>query len=87
MGMVMITEQTEKLGLSEQGCAEKIRTLLHKFSLPTDIEIAGDEIIPIIGLDKKKSGKMLNLILISDIGKGFIKKISFNELPNYLKMG
>lgn len=84
LGMVLLTSQAEKLGLTDPGTAAKIAALLQKFSLPVEITLPREEFIKTIALDKKKRGSQLTLVLIKDIGKGYLHTIENRELPNYL---
>ena len=83
LGMVLLTSQ-EKLGLTDPGTAAKIAALLQKFSLPVEITLPREEFIKTIALDKKKRGSQLTLVLIKDIGEGYLHTIENRDLPNYL---
>lgn len=84
LGMVLLTSQAEKLGLTDPGTAAKIAALLQKFSLPVEITLPREEFIKTIALDKKKRGSQLTLVLIKDIGEGYLHTIESRDLPNYL---
>ena len=84
LGMVLLTSQAEKLGLTDPGTAAKIAALLQKFSLPVEITLPREEFIKTIALDKKKRGSQLTLVLIKDIGEGYLHTIENRDLPNYL---
>lgn len=84
LGMVLLTSQAEKLGLTDPGTAAKIAALLQKFSLPVEITLPREEFIKTIALDKKKRGSQLILVLIKDIGEGYLHAIENRDLPNYL---
>lgn len=84
LGMVLLTSQAEKLGLTDPGTAAKIAALLQKFSLPVAIILPREEFIKTIALDKKKRGSQLTLVLIKDIGEGYLHAIENRDLPNYL---
>ena len=84
IGMVRLTRQTEKLGLTELGTADSIIRALQKFSLPTEAEFDAQELLRVMSLDKKKSGAKITLIIIEAIGKGYLHKIDWQELPAYI---
>ena len=84
LGMVLLTSQAEKLGLTDPGTAAKIVALLQKFSLPVEITLSREEFIKTIALDKKKRGSQLTLVLIKDIGEGYLHTIESRDLSNYL---
>lgn len=84
LGMVLLTRKAETLGLTHPGTAAKIAALLQKFLLPVAVSLPRDEFIKTIALDKKKRGSNLTLVLIRDIGEGYLHTIESCELPNYL---
>ena len=85
MGMYIITLNSEKLGLTQHGTSEKIKSLLNKYHLKEnaeDMEIS--EVIETISLDKKNMGKNLNIILLNKVGDAFIKTIDSGEIKNFV---
>lgn len=84
IGMVLLTRQSEKLGLTEPGTADRIAALLQKFQLPVDVQMRQEEFLQAIALDKKKRGSNLTLVLLKGIGESFLQKVNFSELPCYL---
>ena len=84
IGMVLLTKESEKLGLTEQGTAARIATLLQKFKLPVDVKMRQEDFLKAIALDKKKRGSYLTLILLKKIGDSFLQKVEFGKLVNYL---
>ena len=70
IGMVQMTRQTEKLGLTAAGTAEELSRVLKKFALPVTAVFDAQEILQAMALDKKKSGKKINLVIIEKIGVG-----------------
>ena len=84
IGMVLLTQQSEKLGLTECGTADRLVALLQKFQLPVDVQMRQDDFLRAITLDKKKRGSSLTLILLKKIGESFLQKIEFEELKRYL---
>ncbi|MGE5628037.1 MAG: 3-dehydroquinate synthase [Solirubrobacterales bacterium] len=85
IGMVHITRNTEKLGLTEEGTAKRIEDILKKFGLPYNTpEMEKGAAQDTVLLDKKSSGSKISLALITSIGNGFIKKIEINDLKDYI---
>lgn len=72
IGMYEITRLGEKLGETEEKSADLIREILIKYKLPYKLDVEMEELKESISLDKKKFGKKLNLIFISEIGKSKI---------------
>lgn len=84
VGMYQITLNSEKMKLTKEGTAEKIKELLLKFHLPYKVEDAID-LVDILAIDKKNIGNNINLILLKDIGKVFIKPMNHEEIKEFFK--
>lgn len=85
IGMKHITERSEALGLTEPGTAKKLIQLIEKYGLPTTAtEYNQQALLDAITLDKKNSNSGLRIILLTTIGKSFIKKIQLDEMQLYL---
>ena len=64
IGMVLLTRQSEELGLTERGTADRIAALLQKFQLPIAVDMRRDDFLQAIALDKKKRGSHLTLVAV-----------------------
>lgn len=84
IGMVMLTEQTERMGITQAGASRRIKQILEHYSLPTEAVMATDEVLKTIAMDKKKNGSKITLVVLDKIGEGRLLKIAYEELPNYL---
>lgn len=84
IGMAQMTRQTEKLGLTAAGTAEELSRVLKKFALPVTAVFDAQEILQAMALDKKKSGKKINLVIIEKIGVGRLHKIDWQDIPAYI---
>lgn len=84
IGMCIITANSERLGITEEGTYKRLRDLLLKFNLPVKVDnlYAGD-IVKYMQNDKKGKDKFINLILLKKVGEAFIKKVPYSELKNY----
>ena len=85
IGMAMLTRQTEKLGLTAPGTADAICKVLQKYNLPVDAPYAEADLLAGIGMDKKKSGSSITLIILKEIGSSFLQKTDWQALPDYVK--
>ena len=74
IGMALLTMQTEKLGLTAPGTADAICKVLQKYNLPVDAPYAEADLLTGIGMDKKKSGSSITLIILKEIGSSFLQK-------------
>ncbi|MCY6959238.1 3-dehydroquinate synthase [Clostridium brassicae] len=85
LGMYSITKKSEELGLTEKGVSENIAKMLKKYNLQYEIDIENkDTILEAIGVDKKNSGKFINIIILKKIGEGFIHKIEREEINKFI---
>ncbi|OFI06077.1 3-dehydroquinate synthase [Clostridium acetireducens DSM 10703] len=81
MGMYAITKNSEDFGLTEKGTSDLIKKIIIKYNLPWKIPtIDKSEIIDIISRDKKNNCENMNIILLKNIGNGFIKKINIKDM-------
>lgn len=85
IGMAEIARKSEKLHITEEGSSKCIEEVLKKYELPYKVpSMDREEAFNTILLDKKSSGESINLILLKKIGEGIIKKVSFNEVGDYI---
>lgn len=85
VGMYKITVKSEELGISKAGLSERIKNLLIKFNLPYEEDnFAKNELLEAINFDKKNINKNINLVLLKDMGKSFIKNVPIDEMKKYL---
>lgn len=84
IGMLYITNKSEKQGITELGTSEKIKNMLDnfdiKYQLPT---LYMDKIRETILLDKKNISGNMKLILLEKIGRGFIKSVPVDALYKF----
>lgn len=85
IGMVRLTRNTEKMGLTEPGTADRIRRLLQKYDIPTEDPISDEDVLAGITMDKKKRGNQITLVIVPAIGKRMLKKVDFADLRPYVK--
>lgn len=84
IGMVKITAAGERAGLTEQGCAERVKALCEKYNLPTSDKASAQEIARVCQSDKKASGGYVNLVLLNSIGDSFIRPTKLSELESFI---
>lgn len=63
---------------------KELQDILNKYNLPTSYEYNKEDLMKYIRTDKKVTEKMLNLILVKEVGKGFVKTISVENMKEYL---
>lgn len=85
IGMSLITEISENKGLTQKGTTDRIKNVLKKYNLKSDILLDDKKsIIDAINLDKKNMDGKLNLILLEHIGSAFIYKTDISFLDDLL---
>ncbi len=73
IGMYQLTHYAEKLGLTEMGTSEQMKAILTKYSLPIAApELDNNDVLALLDRDKKNLGKQLNIVLIKNLGNGYI---------------
>ncbi len=83
VGMLMITEASEKNGLTEEGTAQRIKDLLCDFGLKTQVDAPLDELLKLCRRDKKSTVKDINLVLLHRIGEAYTHKIPVDDLEAF----
>lgn len=84
VGMYTITKNSEHLGITKAGTSQLIKEILCKYKLPYEMPSVDNlKLIDEIRLDKKNTDKGINLILLKNIGDGFIKKVETSILREY----
>ena len=73
LGMHLMTRLTEGKGLTAPGTADRLDALLRQLEMPMELPALPEErVISAMFMDKKFSGKVLNVIVLNQIGKCFI---------------
>ncbi len=85
IGMVAITEASERMELTQTGTAQRIISVLQKAGLPHDISAYDkDEILKGILVDKKNVADKLNLVLIKEPGQSFLHRIPGSDAKRFI---
>ena len=85
IGMVRLTRNTEKMGLTKPGTADRIQRLLARYHISTEDPIPDAAVLEGIQMDKKKRGSQITLVIVPEIGKSLLKKVAFADLEPYVK--
>ena len=83
VGALLLTEITEKKGLTVPGTAGRIEALLKKYGLPVSSPFALDDIVSATRGDKKTSGKSLNFVILKEIGSCYLKCLATDEIGEF----
>ena len=80
VGMVMISEAGERVGLTEQGTADRIRKVLEKYNMKTEVENSVTDIIGAMYHDKKRTGSGIKFIMLHSLGDSFINPVENDKV-------
>lgn len=84
-GMCRITRISEALGLTAPGTAERLAVLCRAFGLTVDLpEGTFESLADTILRDKKVRGGTITLVLLKEIGSGFLHTIRTEEIGRFL---
>lgn len=72
IGMYQITRQSEEMGLTRSGTAERIRMILEMYGLPIESDLCMNELKESIKSDKKNLDHKLKLVLLREIGEAYV---------------
>ena len=75
VGMVLISQAGEAMGLTKPGTAGQIAALLEKYGLPTRDDASLEEVLAATALDKKGLGGDLRVVLLREIGESFVHRM------------
>lgn len=84
IGMYQLTKRTEELGMTAQGSAERIKSVLEKYNLPLTAGVEKAQLLDTMARDKKKNGNSITLIILQQIGEGVLQKVDWQQVPRYL---
>ena len=79
-GMSWAAQLGVALGVTPPEVVGQIRTTVEKFGLPIDIPCPWDTMVEAVGLDKKRSGDSITLILLARLGRAVPHRMKKNEL-------
>lgn len=83
-GMAIISEKSALHGFCPASCALDTKNILEKFNLPTTTVFDTEEILNVIGNDKKRKGDTVTLVLPEKTGKCFLKTFPISEIRKFL---
>jgi 3-dehydroquinate synthase len=86
IGMIEMSRNAERLGLSPQGLTQMISDLVTKFHLPTGVEPwDGDALFEALTHDKKARGQIVKTIIVPEIGTSQIHEVPISKMKEYLE--
>ncbi|MBQ9531752.1 MAG: 3-dehydroquinate synthase [Eubacterium sp.] len=83
IGMLIICKAGEENGLTEKGTRKRIEAVLKQYDLPISAPDSLENIVKSMNADKKRTGKAIKFVFISEIGNGFIKPIEYKNIERF----
>lgn len=80
LGMILAANLSVKKNMLEKAEALRIRKLLQKFNLPVSMKFDPNKILEPVHQDKKKSGRMIDYVLLKSIGEALVERLAFSEV-------
>lgn len=84
IGMVKMTESSEKMGFTKGGTTDRLRGLLEQFQIGYDFpKMNSEDYLNALLVDKKTLGNVMKVILLKEIGQCEIVKIDKKDIIKY----
>lgn len=87
IGLVVAARAAERLGLTEEACADKIKNVVAGAGLPVDCPYSPRELAQAALSDKKRGGESISLVIPKKIGKCELHRIPVEELEAFFAAG
>lgn len=84
-GMCLAARLGAALGVTPAGVPERVEALVSAFGLPTRIPCTQADYAAAVGLDKKGTGEQITLVLLEDLGRAVLHRMSKRELLGLLE--
>ena len=84
-GMVCAAHLGEQLGITPPGTEGQIQGLLERFDLPAAIPCPWETMVEAVGLDKKRTGDSIRLIVLEELGRAVPRRMKKDELLALLR--
>lgn len=84
-GMCLAARLGAALGVTPAGVPERVEALVSAFGLPTRIPCTQADYAAAVGLDKKGTGEQITLVLLEDLGRAVLHRMSKRALLGLLE--
>lgn len=84
-GMCLAARLGAALGVTPAGVPERVEALVSALGLPTRIPCTQADYAAAVGLDKKGTGEQITLVLLEDLGRAVLHRMSKRELLGLLE--
>ena len=86
IGMAAALKMGNDIGITRDGCYERLVSILQSFSLPVKLTHSAEAVFEALLSDKKKQGDSIHFVFVEDFGKTQIKKVPVEELKQMMKV-
>lgn len=83
MGMMLAASAGERHGLTAPGTAKRLGGLLDRLGLPLQCDAGLKTLAQLALRDKKRKGREMNVVLLREIGNGFLHRLPASELETF----
>lgn len=84
VGMAMAADFSRQKGLLGDADAERLKSLLKRLNLPTQIDFDARRVLDALGKDKKRESSQIKFVLLEKIGKAVVQDIAIEELNDWI---
>lgn len=84
IGMYLITRQSEKIGLTTKGTADRLKYVLEFLHLPIHTDVSSEDVLLYMTNDKKIWGDSIRLVLLKTIGQAYLYTAHLKNLHKYI---
>ena len=84
IGMVMASKISAARGMLSHQEVDHIISILKNLKLPTEVSSSRELILDAVKKDKKRQGKDIHFVLLSEIGKAEVTPMTYTELEGYI---
>lgn len=84
LGMLIACKLSEAYGL-DKAVFRLLKTLLEKYELPTEINTDTDKLMSVISMDKKRTKKGVDFILLKETGNAYIQHTELEQIKNTIE--
>lgn len=87
IGMVLMTQASERARITKPGTAQRIANVLARYQLPVSDPAPMADLVKAACSDKKSAGSSIRLVLLSSIGESLIHTVPHAQLLEFLTGG
>lgn len=80
VGMVIAARISEKDAGLDPDTTERLKQLLQRYGLPISTVLESERVMQVLSMDKKRDSNGVSYILLRDIGKATIQRLSFEQI-------